>query len=412
MSRTFILGMALGGLVTGSSGCGGPRSSPIEAPAVEAKTSDPGDATAAPVAPELSVYPIGDGPIDCRGGVLRSKTLSRGSAGWCERDAVRHGPYLRRLQNGKIAEKAFYIEGRRHGPVVTYFKDGRPRIEGRYDRGSRVGPWRYANTAGERWGGPMRANRRTGEWTFEGTKGVVRQRGSYVDGARHGRWQFRTADGESGVGTYANGLLEGCEGVCQMLRPAAEIQEAVAALRTASRACYSAGQAQRPELAGEVVLEWTIGSDGAGGGARVKATDLRHIGVEGCLVSLMNAMTLPSPPDGLPYATGRRFKFSPKHSLTDRMSTNGHCRAADLRQTLNPSRSALSECLGRLGHGQKTLKLSWALAADGRLGGRVKVSPDSAQLQACVDELSKGWVFVGLGGTCHVRYELSLGAGD
>jgi hypothetical protein len=77
--------------------------------------------------------------------------------------------------------------------------------------------------------------------------------------------------------------------------PPETIQATVRASFGGLRACYEAGLARRPDLAGTVVMDFKISADGSPSGATVAAeSTLRDEAVETCLVDRFSALEFPA----------------------------------------------------------------------------------------------------------------------
>jgi len=103
---------------------------------------------------------------------------------------------------GVLAAEATYVGGRLHGVARGFDTSGAPKYEreyrddemwhgeheieglarGRYENGKKVGPWE--------------------QWTYDKK---IKERGTYVDGKRHGAFELRESDGESWTGTFDMG---------------------------------------------------------------------------------------------------------------------------------------------------------------------------------------------------------------
>ncbi|AKQ68764.1 Alpha-amylase [Myxococcus hansupus] len=63
--------------------------------------------------------------------------------------------------------------------------------------------------------------------------------------------------------------------------------------------CYERALLKDPGLAGKVVLEWTIGTNGRVVAAKTKSSTLRNASVESCILSNLKSWTFPSPKGGV-----------------------------------------------------------------------------------------------------------------
>ncbi|QDE95564.1 AgmX/PglI C-terminal domain-containing protein [Myxococcus xanthus] len=63
--------------------------------------------------------------------------------------------------------------------------------------------------------------------------------------------------------------------------------------------CYERALLKDPGLAGKVVLEWTIGTNGRVVAAKTKSSTLRNASVESCILSKLKSWTFPSPKGGV-----------------------------------------------------------------------------------------------------------------
>lgn len=58
--------------------------------------------------------------------------------------------------------------------------------------------------------------------------------------------------------------------------------------------CYEEGLARRPELAGRIVVRWTVAMSGSVLDARVQSSTLGDPGVESCIVTAIRRWTFPA----------------------------------------------------------------------------------------------------------------------
>lgn len=65
------------------------------------------------------------------------------------------------------------------------------------------------------------------------------------------------------------------------------------------RACYERALLKEPGLAGKVVLEWTIATNGRVAAAKTKTSTLRNSAVESCILSNLKGWTFPLPKGGV-----------------------------------------------------------------------------------------------------------------
>ena len=79
---------------------------------------------------------------------------------------------------------------------------------GRFVNGAQHGPWASRDAEGDVQEGPYVEGKRHGQWVFRDAEGDV-QEGPYVDGKRHGQWAFRDAEGDVQEGPYVDGEKHG-----------------------------------------------------------------------------------------------------------------------------------------------------------------------------------------------------------
>jgi len=65
------------------------------------------------------------------------------------------------------------------------------------------------------------------------------------------------------------------------------------------RACYERALLKEPGLAGKVVLEWTIGTNGAVLSAKSKTSTLRNPAVESCILQDLKTWRFPPAKGGM-----------------------------------------------------------------------------------------------------------------
>jgi TonB family protein len=70
------------------------------------------------------------------------------------------------------------------------------------------------------------------------------------------------------------------------------IRVAAARSRTMIGGCYSLGLARDPSLSGEVMIEFTVNTDGSVANARIKSSSLSDEGVEECVLGVVKAWNL------------------------------------------------------------------------------------------------------------------------
>ncbi|HWU87021.1 MAG TPA: hypothetical protein VN253_07090, partial [Kofleriaceae bacterium] len=85
--------------------------------------------------------PEGDMPPCPDGAILKApEPEDPRSAQWCEKNGVKHGPYVTWYTRGHRESYATYVDGKRHGPAITW--DPQARLEARllYDHGRQISP--------------------------------------------------------------------------------------------------------------------------------------------------------------------------------------------------------------------------------------------------------------------------------
>jgi len=93
-------------------------------------------------------------------------------------------------------EMVFDGSWKKHGAFV--FRDARTGdvvAQGAFDRGLENGPWTQVMEDGTRGEGPFVEGRRHGAWEYRYEGGALQERGSYDRGLREGRWVFYREDG-------------------------------------------------------------------------------------------------------------------------------------------------------------------------------------------------------------------------
>lgn len=94
------------------------------------------------------------------------------------------------------------------------------------------------------------------------------------------------------------------------------IRGVVVARMPAIAACYESGLATMPELAGRVIVSFTIAPDGHVAGATVRDSTLLPraepvYAVEGCIVATVLAYVFPAPEGGGPVQVNYPFVLAP-----------------------------------------------------------------------------------------------------
>lgn len=73
--------------------------------------------------------------------------------------------------------------------------------------------------------------------------------------------------------------------------------------------CYEPERAKNPQLAGRVVVRFTIGETGMVTDSEVKSSTLGNAAVENCVVRAFLGWEFPKPPDGNPIPLIHKFVF-------------------------------------------------------------------------------------------------------
>jgi len=106
---------------------------------------------------------------------------------YCEKDALRHGPFWQWFDSGEFRAEGTYQEGKLHGPRTLWHKNGQKHLLITFVEGLEQGPFQ--------------------EWSEKGTQTVE---GGYLDGQRHGPETIWHSNGQlKSTGTYDKGNRQG-----------------------------------------------------------------------------------------------------------------------------------------------------------------------------------------------------------
>lgn len=142
------------------------------------------------------------------------------------RAGVLHGAARAWLLTGSLHETSTYVDGKQDGVVVRYHPSGAIASETWFARGTLHGPARSYDASGvltaeseyrdgtlwtgdQKYGaegrGRLENGKKVGLWEKLAWDNRIGERGEYVDGVRHGRFELRDSDAESWHGEFAMG---------------------------------------------------------------------------------------------------------------------------------------------------------------------------------------------------------------
>ncbi len=160
--------------------------------------------------------------------------------------------------------------------------------------------------------------------TSVGTTGGAGGLGLRGTGAGGGGHVLGTGGSGNGIG-YGRGSggidLGGRGGARTKLKPAKvtylgslsreEIQRVITRVQSQVKHCYTARLSDTPDLAGKVVLAWSIGADGTVTGAKVSQSTLQDKRVADCVLKVVKRLQFPKPRGGGTVKVTYPWVFSP-----------------------------------------------------------------------------------------------------
>ena len=115
---------------------------------------------------------------------------------WCERNEVRHGPYMAWNADGSKRTFGTFNRGRRDGRWTMWFANGNVESVGQYQLARRQGSWTWWHENGERdMKGDYLNDRRAGVWTTWHPNGQRSEEGVYLNDMKEGEWRFWNNEG-------------------------------------------------------------------------------------------------------------------------------------------------------------------------------------------------------------------------
>ena len=138
------------------------------------------------------------------------------SSRWCQKmdtygQPLRHGPLVRWDAEGKLLERAVYVEDRLHGPQVV-FNRGERTSAGERREGRKHGVWRNYHTfqpdrlkEEETWKDDVLE----GPWRSFSSEGQLEQEGTYHDGKKQGVWKRFHRGNRVNESTYEQDVQQG-----------------------------------------------------------------------------------------------------------------------------------------------------------------------------------------------------------
>ena len=125
-------------------------------------------------------------------------------------DGKQHGRWVWRTENGDAWREGAYLGGKKHGQWFQLYSDGPIKYKGSYVDGKKHGDWveRGGSTVEK---GAYVDGKKHGDWVER--DGSTVEKGAYVEGKEHGRWITSRVDKEEEVITeitnFKNGVYHG-----------------------------------------------------------------------------------------------------------------------------------------------------------------------------------------------------------
>lgn len=128
-------------------------------------------------------------------------------------DSTLHGLYQSMYENGSLAIKGYYTNGKSDSTWIYYFENGKIKAQGKYRDGKQHGEWKYFFEHGNlKHKGKFYNDDRQGVWTFYYENESVKSTGSYANNEKEGIWNYFYEDGSLKAQAYhenGSGLYKG-----------------------------------------------------------------------------------------------------------------------------------------------------------------------------------------------------------